>query len=178
MYIRAESLSMRRVIGRTVNGTYQGEPATPEQQAAFAAMLAARTPPALDTDTAHYAGMGTLDKQYGGDEKYLARITANAKRFGYTPSINDVYDPTLVRPEIGPGDPEAFVKTGGGRYYREQLLARRRRSPRPPSVKLAEDIVRKKCRDAVRREPALQKLPKRELRELIVAKHGHQLSAT
>ena len=166
---------MRMIVGRTINGVYQSTPATAEQKAAFVEMLALRSPPGADTDTAHYAGMGTLDKQYKGDERYLAQITANAKRHGYNPSIHDVYDPTLVRPEVGPGDPEAFVKTTGGRYYREQLLAQRRRAPKPPSVRLAEDLVRKKMRDARRRDPALKKLPQRELRELVVSRHGHNL---
>jgi hypothetical protein len=74
-----------------------------------------RSCPKLKTDTEFHARRGTLVDQLGGDEAWAKFITKRAKQRGYTPGANDVYISQLVRSEVGPGDPQAWVKPSEGR---------------------------------------------------------------
>ena len=180
---------MRRLIGKTTNGHYVGEASTAEQQASFLEMLASRCPPGIDgTDAAFTADFGTLNSQFGGDERQLEIVTKAAKRQGYRPSASDIYMPSLAERV---GDPAAFVPAGNARYHiRRVAEARdlelhgrieRKRSghtPRKQDVSLAPDLVEHGCQAALRRDPGLKRLPKRELRELVIARHGKKPAST
>lgn len=71
--------------------------------------------PKLKTDTEFHARRGTLVDQLGGDEAWAKFITKRAKERGYNPGVNDVYISQLVRSEVGPGDPQAWIKPSEGR---------------------------------------------------------------
>lgn len=75
----------------------------------------ARSCPKLKTDTEFHARRGSLVDQLGGDEAWAKFITKRAKQYGYSPGVNDVYISQLVRSEVGPGDPQAWVKPSEGR---------------------------------------------------------------
>jgi hypothetical protein len=72
----------------------------------MADMLAHRTPCRGMTDDVFVSGQGTLDKQFGGDEKTLARLTKKATKAGWQRNNNDVYCGALAEFE---GDPDAFI---------------------------------------------------------------------
>lgn len=90
----------------------------------LAEMLALQQPPGCQTDREFTLGQGTLAQQFDGEEQVLEQLVAKSKRMGYTPDYTDVYTPTLVRPEVGPGDPQAFVPAVNGRSHVKRVLER------------------------------------------------------
>lgn len=148
----------------------------------FADMVACQRGPGLMTDSVFFAGMPKLGDQFRNDVQ-LAKVLKIAKKHGYSPNVNDVYEPGLARFQ---GDPEAFVPPSGGRGYIRRLCEKRGwacdgavkvehrqplSDPLDKPVKLAEDLVQGHMREAIAKDPGLRKKPK-ELREKIIAKHG------
>lgn len=162
----------------------------------LAEMLASQHPPAAkDTDTQVAAGFKTLHDQVGGTPGYLNKIVANAKRHGYTPSYNDVYNPMLVRRKVGPGDPQAFCKPHEVQSHAKKIAKLRglpllngddtvvvqgraqESDPLANRCRLAPDLVNEELRKLAKQTPEIKKLPKKELnalRKQIVEKHGQK----
>lgn len=143
----------------------------------LAAMTAMQSAPRCMTDREFLQGMGTLNDQFDGDEKYLKRVVASARSQGYNPSANDVYMANLAK---FPGDKDAFVKGRGDiqRVCEERglpsdgVVKLAGREQEPKKVKLAPDIVDRMVREKVRRDPSLKKVSRKELKQEIVNKHG------
>lgn len=150
----------------------------------FAAMLVLQSPPACQTDNIYFENRGTLDDQL----KHQARIFAKiSEQNGYRPNVRDVYEPGLARFQ---GDPEAFVPATGGKAHVKKVLEKRgyrvRRGdcathglaveaieePSKPTTPLADDLVRENTVKMLRKNPELARLPKSELREAVIEKHG------
>jgi hypothetical protein len=151
----------------------------------MAEMLAVREAPGVETDSTFFAGIGTLAKQFEGDEKVLEHVVSRAKALGYNPNPNDFYNGALVDPEIGPGDPAAFVPATGGRGHVRKVCEQRdwscsgsvnvkrsRREPPKPKVRLADDIVQATVNTMVERNPDLAKVDRRDLAAEVVHQHG------
>ena len=85
-------------------------------------MLKSRSAPRCLTDVEFFGDVGTLSKQYEGEEGYLNQIVSNAKSHGYSPNPHDFYMGNLAR---FPGDPEAFIPPTGGRGHLKKVLQKR-----------------------------------------------------
>jgi hypothetical protein len=148
----------------------------------FSDMVACQTGPGLMTDSVFFAGQPRIGDQFV-DDAQRKRVFKVAKQHGYTPGVNDVYEPGLARFQ---GDPEAFVPPTGGRGYIRKLCEKRgwacegavKTAHRPPekdpyehSVPLAEDLIRDHMQHEIKKDPSLR-TKKKELREKIIAKHG------
>ncbi len=148
----------------------------------LAEMLALRAAPKLLTESVFSAGVGTLDKQFAGDEQQLDHLTKQAMKHGYKPNINDVYTPALARFR---GDPLAFVPAQEGLGHIRKVCEQRglacegavnvkgRQQDKAITVTpLAEDLIREKTQQAIAADPGLKFKSKRELREQIIDRHG------
>ena len=148
----------------------------------MAEMLAFREAPRTNTDREFFEGMGTLSKQFPGEEKMLDQVVAVAKSKGYKPNANDVYLSALAK---YPGDPKAFVPATGGRGHIQKVCEDRGwecdgtvktkyREPEeaPKKRKLAEPIIKRKMLDAHARRPETKEMDQGELRQQMIDKHG------
>jgi len=150
----------------------------------MAEMLAYQEAPRARTDREFFEGIGTLDKQFEGDEKVRDHVIATAKHNGYKPNCNDVYLSQLAR---FPGDPEAFVSPSGGRGQIQDTCERRgwechgtvntqyREPTEAPKQKaMGKDILDRKVKEAHAANPDTKRMDQAELRHDIVKKHGPQ----
>lgn len=148
----------------------------------MAEMLAFQQAPRCNTDREFFEGVGTLAKQFEGDEKVLDQITRNSMKHGHKPNANDMYVSALAK---FPGDPKAFVPASGGRGHVQEVCEQRgwacsgsvnvksrEAESAPKKVALGEDIVRSKIRQMVRNNPDNARKSYRELRESVIDKHG------
>lgn len=145
-------------------------------------MFAARRGPALMTDVTLFEGQGTLDKQFGGNEKDMQRVLDIAKKHGYTPNRNDVYMPGLAR---YPGDPLAFVPPTGGRGHIKNVLSAQgrgcdgavtveaRQDEPEPDVPLAYDLIEEARTKMVAMRPEIGERDQNEVRQEILDTHGY-----
>ena len=151
----------------------------------LADMLASQRPPGGFTDDTFFSGIPRLAEQIG-DDKQVERYVNAARKHGYNPSPNDMYQPGLAR---FPGDPEAFLNRSRGRSYIRDLCRQRGwgcngavnvESREPDSdpyakencVPLGNDIVNSFARDMVKKNPDLKRKNRAELRQMILDKHG------
>lgn len=154
----------------------------------FAEMVATRKPPRAMTDRELFEGVGTLGKQFAGEEDNLEYLVRVAKAHGGSVGYNDVYMANLAR---FPGDPEAFVKPGGGRGQIKEFCERNgmechgavetkhrqpEEDPMEHCIPLGEDLVQEEIRNMHRRDPegVEQRLKKDpiEVREEVIDRHG------
>jgi len=148
----------------------------------LAELLASRSPPRCMTDAVAFEGIGTLAKQFEGDEGQLKRVIQEAKKKGFTPGVNDFYCATIANCV---GDPEAFIPPTGGRNHMRRLAEKRGiplegavtvkkplYSEPTPDVPLQENYVREKMAAMVAADPKAARASKRELRKEIIRKHG------
>jgi hypothetical protein len=148
----------------------------------MAEQLAAQQAARGMTDDVFFAGMGMLGDQMRPAQ--LDSLLKVAKSQGFTPSATHVYMPGLARFR---GDREAFVSRSDGRSYIKRILEDRgweceggvnttarapETDPLDKSIPLADDIIAQTARDMVEANPEVAKIPRRELRERIVEKHG------
>lgn len=174
---------MRRIIGRIAATNYVSEDYEPFDLGLLPDMLASRKAPGASTDREFFADSdATVARLHQQDPRYAARITAKAKQLGYQPNSNDVYMSQLAKCE---GDPLAFVPATGGRHHVKKVCEQRglgcegavavkamEVAAPAPRVRLAPKIVDEYVKKYVAKDPSLAKKPKRELREMIVEKHG------
>jgi hypothetical protein len=152
---------------------------------AIALICATRQPPGAVTDREFSRGIGTLAQQFDGEIPVLRQLVANARRNGYTPSDTDWYNPALVRPEVGPGDPQAFIPHDGGRGHVKRVCRKNGwpcegavtvkatpvRPAGPPEPPIAEDIMQRAIEQEIAKNPA-KALKLGQLRQEIVEKHA------
>jgi hypothetical protein len=149
-------------------------------------MLAARSPPGGMTDNVAVAGIGTLGEQFKGarGRMQLKTIVEAAKKRGYTPNINDIYQSGIAD---GVGDPLAFVPSGAG--YRGHIkkvcemrgiapieadmkVNRQQYREEPKRIPLAENLIKKLTPQVLAQDPSLKRKKPQEIREAVIAKHG------
>ena len=150
----------------------------------WAAMCALQQAPRIMTDSVFFEGFKRPGDEF--DPHYAASLRKECAKRGFTPPTGAKYFPGLARFR---GDPEAFVSQGDGRAYIQKLCAKRgwgcegavniagRQPEKDPfadenCVPLAEDLIRNKAREMITKNPDLKRIPKRELRERVLAKHG------
>ena len=151
----------------------------------LAEMVALQQCAGIETDDTFFQGSKPLYDQFGS-QKHLNTFLKAAKRRGFTPSVNSTYFPGLARFQ---GDPEAFVTRAQGRSYIRKLCEKRgwaceggvnvkHREPEsdPLDLKnckpLGEDIIRNRAMQMAEKNPDVARMPRRELREKIIAEHG------
>lgn len=101
----------------------------PEFDAKRKAMVDARRAPGSQTDREFFAGLD-LNKQYGKDPIKLAEIQAGAKRHGYTPQGDEIYQEGFERDEKDVGNQRYFISAKhGGRSQLKQLRKSRGLKP-------------------------------------------------
>lgn len=88
----------------------------------WAAMSATKRTFKTKTDRELFEGVRSLGDQFAHDPTGLQRILANAKKQGFTPSLNDMYVPGLAEFE---GDKHAFVPATGGRGHIQKVCEMR-----------------------------------------------------
>ena len=156
----------------------------------FAEMVALQQPPGASDDTTYMRGVGTLLDQCNGDEAEVNRLVKASQKFGFTPNMNSLYNPTLARCL---GDPMAFVPAANPKAHVRKVCESRgkdceglvnykapqRDTPPPPGPGLNPRIVNEEVKKAVKLDPGL---PQRKgaienLRHEIVQKHGFKLDA-
>lgn len=156
----------------------------------MAEIIALQSYPGLATDATFFEGQKPLYDQFES-QKNLNRYLKQAKKHGFTPSINSTYISSIAR---FPGDPEAFVDRTQGRGYIRRLMEKRgwacegavNVEAREPDtdpladencVRLAPDIVKRHEKQAMRNDPALAAKPanhkdRKKIRAAIVERHG------
>lgn len=150
----------------------------------MAEMFALRTAPRVMTDSVYFAGVGSLDKQFGSAPcGQLDALIAAAKSHGFTPGVNDVYDSGLADFF---GDPKAFVPPTGGRNHIRRTCEERGvsnygpvqvRAPqpeKPPEMcRLAPDLAEEIVNGMIRENPDLARtVDRRDLLAEAVHQHG------
>lgn len=148
----------------------------------FAEMVAMQRAPRPNTDDVQMAGIPRVSQQ--SNDRYIRSILARANRRGFTPPADAIYHAGLAR---FPGDHEAFVTPEMGRGYIRTLCEKRgwaaegdleiaarqpEHDPLESAPPLAEDLVQRATVNMVRRDPALRKLSRHELRQRAIDKYG------
>jgi hypothetical protein len=147
----------------------------------WATMLCLQAPPGIQTSDTFWAGRKRWDEVFG--EEYAATIKAKLARNGVNILPNQEYMPELARYQ---GDPEAVVPFNGARSYMKKLCEKRgwaaegsisvdhRQPDADPyeQTPLAEDLIRRKGKDMVKKNPELKRLSRQDLRAVVLAKHG------
>lgn len=149
----------------------------------MAEMLALRRAPHMATDSDYFSSYGTLADQFEGREDELNLIVSAAKRKGYTPNINDVYEPSLAN---SIGDPAAFISPSGGRGQIRKVANERRVNVHgavetsfapeepPPAVRMCPKLVEKYVNERIKENPDLAHKDRNELREQVIDKHAYK----
>ena len=171
----------RQIIGKVINGRYVSFDPDPPPDERLDEVLDSRKFPPIRTDSTFLANHGTLDKQFGGDDRQLEKVVVEAKKRGYNPSPNDTYIPTLARYT---GDPLAFVPAGNPRGHIEKVcketdracegdvtVERERKAPQE-TVRLGEDLIQEEAAMRIAENPGEALKPKEQLRNEILDKHG------
>lgn len=161
----------------------------------MAEMLALQSPPGVKTDSTYLANSQTVGQimrnGHRHDRAIMARTIENARKQGYNPSPEDVYEPQLARNN---GDPMAFVPADSPRHHIQKFCEETgrecngvvnvkhrepERDPLDTPKGLAPDILHEKMSEEVKKNPALTRLKRkakraavRELKEKIIATHG------
>ena len=150
----------------------------------FADMLAARSAPALHGgDTHYFAGRGTLAKQFENNEEQLNYIVSTAKKAGYNPGVNDVYEPGMAE---FIGDPRAFVSPAGGINQIKHVAEERNLTVDGPFKRsrvvkdepfkpvIHKKILKRLSREMIAADPSLGRKSKREVKEAVMDKHAYK----
>jgi hypothetical protein len=124
-------------------------------------------PAVVGTDTQYFRQRGTLEKQFNSDHDLKIRVE-QARKHGYNPNPNDVYEPCLAQ---FPGDPNAFISPSQGKRQIRQAAAKIC-APKPAKDGLAENLIQKYSRDMVKEHPSMKRLKPSELREAVLDKHA------
>ena len=155
------------------------------QRHRFSEMIAMQQPPGCGiTDKVFFQGVPRLAEQMG--DRQLKTLVANARRHGFEPPADAIYQSGLAR---FPGDPEAFVTRSMGRHYIKRLCESRgwacdgavSVSAREPEqdllddsqcLPMAPDLVRQNASRMARKNPELTRLTKKELRNKVLEQYG------
>lgn len=154
----------------------------------MAEMLALKAAPRVMTDAVYFASHGNLAKQFENAPcGQLECLVAVAKSRGYTPGMNDVYDPNLATE--GFGDPLAFISPSGGRNHIRRVAEQRDHDLHGPvevrrqrhgdtldetPIRLAPDLAAEAVQHMLHENPELRfKADHRELLDEAVVRHGY-----
>lgn len=144
----------------------------------LAEMFALQAPPQSNSDREFLEGHCN-GSQFQNDPKrgnYYAKV---AKKAGVS-TTGKVYMPGLA---AYPGDPQAWVsdrhdvqKVCEQRGYNCEGAVKVKSEIKQvqEAPRLAEDIVQRKVKQYVAKDPAIKKRPKQELREMVIEKHGRR----
>lgn len=154
----------------------------------LASMVASQRGPRVNTDDTFFAPMKTLSEQFASESelKVMLRI---AKKQGFTPGMNHVYVPQLARFR---GDREAYVSRTDGRAQIRKICEQRGQElsvntsdssmkathrqpesdPYESAPKIAENLIGKYANRMAKKDPSLRGKSRRELREMVIQKHG------
>lgn len=154
----------------------------------FAEMLALRLAPGARTDREYFADRGKLGDQFVS-EKVCDFYVGEARKHGYNPNPNDVYDSAVAR---FAGDPRAFISPGGGRGQAADALeaqgfevsnrlgdglvsVRSRPGEAAPieTPHLAPDLIDEMIENRIAANPDLARADRRELVEAVTYEHGY-----
>jgi hypothetical protein len=147
----------------------------------IAEMCALRSAPRGMTDNVFFEGVGTLAKQFEGDERVLEKVTKTAMAHGYKPNPNDFYNSSLA---AFVGDPKAFIPASGGRGHVQAVCEERGWScqgavkvkgrDRKPvkQIRLGKDIVARTVQETIAADPSKARIDKRDLAAEVIRKHG------
>lgn len=175
-----------RTLSRiTPDGTYEKHEEIPDLGNIAAMAKEGVAPSLLGGDTYFFAGKGTLAQQFAGAEDQLDFIVARAKRNGYNPNPNDVYEGALAR---FPGDPAAFVPPSGGINHIKKVCEERdiacegaykrertHKDPNPEKPFIDKKVYKRLARDIVKDDPSLAKKSKQEIKAAVYDKHAYKL---
>lgn len=150
----------------------------------FAIMLVLRKPPRANTDREYFAGRHNLRQQFAGDRRGFNTVLRQAKKNGFTPPADAVYEPGLARFQ---GDPEAFVPASEGRGYIRRLMEKRgwgcegavnvkpggsqAKPAKPIDERLAEQFIAQ----IEKKDPKFKRASKKEKLAEVARKHGTRL---
>lgn len=154
------------------------------QSHSMAAMFALQSSPRVNTNDTFWAGRPKFWQVFGTG--YADDVRAKLAKQGIKLGENAEYLPELARFR---GDPEAVVPSHAVRDHIKKVCEQRGwtcegsvtakgRGPESDPlaiencVPLAEDIIRSNANRMVRENPDLARKSKRELRELVLEKHG------
>lgn len=146
----------------------------------LAEMFAMRQAPSAETESTFLANFGKLQDQFDGDEFHTEAVVAAARKQGYNPSPNDVYQPAIAKCI---GDPRAFVKSRGEaiavaeeRGAELEINGRTVAKHRQPEIdpyetapQLADDLA---APEVAKLMASNKKLSAGEAREAVNEKHG------
>lgn len=154
----------------------------------FAEMLALRRAPGARTDREFFADRGKLGDQFVS-EKVCDFYVNEARKNGYNPNPNDVYESSVAR---FPGDPRAFISPSGGRGQAADALeaqgfevsnrlgdglvsVRSRPGEAAPieTPHLAPDLIDEMIENRIAANPDLARADRRELVEAVTYEHGY-----
>lgn len=148
----------------------------------WAAMCACQKPPGSKTEREFFAGRHTLAQQFEGNDGQLNAIVAAARRKGFEPSANMIYDSTLADDL---GDPKAFISPGGGTTELRRkvefagkgcdgAVKIKAREPERPieAGPLAPDLVQEIIEQKIQQNPDLARVDRRDLVADVREKHG------
>jgi len=148
----------------------------------FAAMVACQRAARVVTDDVFWAGRPHFAQLYG--ENYYQDVKTALASQGVSLGAHDEYCPELARYK---GDPEAVISRARGRSYIKSLCEKRGwacegmvsvngrqpdRDPMENSVPLAEDLIAENTQRMIQKNPELTRKSRRELREMVIGKHG------
>lgn len=155
----------------------------------WATLLALQQPPGINTTDTFWAGRKPWYEVYGDPSSKKNNTYINDIKRGFARQGIDLgnreYMPELARFKY---DPEAIVPFEGARSCIKNLCEKRgmachgavETSHRQPdrdlladeNCPMAPDLIRQKARNMVKQDPSLKSKSKKELRELVLAKHG------
>ena len=150
----------------------------------FATMLALQAPPKANTDREFFAGRHNLGQQFAGDRRGLRSVLRGAKKRGFKPPADAIYEPGLARFQ---GDPEAFIPASGGRGYVKKLLetrgwesegavkVRASGSREQDAVALAPDLAKQMLPGVLEKDPKLKRASRREQLAEVARRHGSKV---
>lgn len=145
-------------------------------------MMASQRAPRGMTDSVFFEGGKRAGDEF--DDQYLNKIVTASKKRGFNPPENARYFPSLARFR---GDPEAWVSHSQGRGYIRKLCEKRgwacegavnlearqpESDPYAKSVPMHRNLVRQYAREMINANPELKRKSRRELRQMILDKHG------
>lgn len=152
----------------------------------MAIMFACQQPPNSSTDTDLGRGSQRLLEQFDGDEEYVNGIVSEARKHGYNPNPNYIYDPQLAQ---APGDPDGFVPPHDAKAHYKRVIEKQGRSSqghvkvekREEEVKqipLGENIVNHLIAREVQANPEAAKESHKDLAQEMINRHGYDPKAT
>ncbi len=152
----------------------------------MAEMFACQQAPTSSTDRDLGRGSKRLLDQFDGDDMYVEGIVSEARRHGYNPNPNYIYDQQLASFS---GDPDAFVPPHDAKAHYKRIIEKQGRSCDELHVKvekrdeeveqipLGENIVKHLVSKEVQAHPEAAKESYKDLAQEMINRHGYNPNA-